>query len=299
VSADFAPRRVVLVVHPSRMLDAALDALAGWAATRGVAVVQLAVPGDGGRRVAPEARAEAGDLVMAVGGDGTVLWALRAGHALRLPVLGVACGSLGVLTSIGVQAVAQALERVWSGDWVARRLPALSVAVDGTRAWAANDLVVFRRGTGQLIAELEVGGERYVRLAGDGVIVATPLGSSAYTMAAGGPLLLAGTPAFVCTPVAMHGGSAPPIVVPAGVGATLTVRPRYEGFSIELDGHQHPLRGERFELGLEPDRLTLVAFEAPGHGLGGLRRRGLIADSPRIVARDRRGDGDAAAEPGA
>ena len=81
--------------------------------------------------------------------------------------------------------------------------------------WAINDFVVVRRRAGQVIVDVSVDDELYARLAGDGLIVASPLGSSAYSMAAGGPVLASGTPAIVCTPLAMHGGNAPPLVVPA------------------------------------------------------------------------------------
>jgi NAD kinase len=99
-------------------------------------------------------------------------------------------------------------------------------------------LVVVRGGAGQVLVDEEL----YVRLAGDGLIVATPLGSSAYSMAAGGPVLASGTPAVVCTPLAMHGGNAPPIVVPATSRVRLEVHPGFGGFGIELDGHAHPRR---------------------------------------------------------
>jgi len=154
--------------------------------------------------------------------------------------------------------------------------------------WAVNDFVAIRRGIGQLAATVTIDGETYVRLAGDGVIVATALGSSAYTMAAGGPILAAGTAAFVCTPLAMHGGSAPAIVVPAGATLTVDVQPGYAGFDVEIDGHRGEPRGLRFAITLHADKVMLVGFAPHGRGLAGLRRRRLITDAPRILARDER-----------
>jgi NAD+ kinase len=282
-------RRLALVVHPTRPIDAVIAALHAWADPRGVPVVQLGMDGDAGRVVAPRDALASGDLVVAVGGDGTVLWALRGSAEHRAPVLGVACGSLGALSAVGADEVGATLDRIWAGDWTPRPLPVLRVTSDtGTTAWAVNDFVVLRRGGGQLVAELAVDGERYVRVAGDGLVVATPLGSSAYTMAAGGPVLAAGTEAFVCTPIAMHGGSAAPLVVPASSRATITVSPGHAGFDIEVDGQRRPVPGERFDVVLEPGHLTLVAFADAGRGLTGLRRRNLITDSPRVVARDGR-----------
>jgi NAD+ kinase len=282
-------RRVALVVHPARPVDGALETLTRWAAAHGVDVVQLAVDGDRHRDVAPLGTVEDGDLVVAVGGDGTVLAALRAAAAKGAPVLGVACGSLGALTAVAAERLADKLGRVWEGEWTARSLPALSIgSADGRQEWAANDFVVVRRGAGQLVADVAVDDELYARVAGDGVVVATALGSSAYSMAAGGPVLAAGTAAFVVTPLAMHGGSAPPLVVPGDAAVSVEVRPGFAGFDVEIDGRQRVGEARRFELALHPDKLTLVTFGTAGRGLSGLRERRLITDSPRVLARDDR-----------
>src|SRR3954471_18524581 len=272
--------RIDLVVPPSRPIAAALETIEGWAAKRGFGIVQLR-PDEGVRReVAAAGVIEPGDLVVALGGDGTVLSALRAATPADAPVLGVACGSLGALTAVDADGVEQALERVHSGDWTARRLPALAIhPAHGPDAWAVNDFVVARRGGGQVGAEVSVDGELYARLAGDGLIVATPLGSSAYSMAAGGPLLVAGTPAVVCTPLAMHGGSAPPLIVPSTLTLRVTVHPGWGGFDVEVDGHLQELEAREYDLCLHEDKLTLVTFGQLGLGLTALRDRGLIADS--------------------
>jgi NAD+ kinase len=281
--------RLAIVVHPTRPVDTALGALRRWADECGIGLVQLVVEGGPHREVAPAGTLEDGDLVVAVGGDGTVLSALRASAAHAAPVLGIACGSLGALSAVSADELAPALARVRAADWTPRSLPALAIRSAGApQDWAANDWVAVRHGAGQLVAEVEVDGERYVRMAGDGVVVATPLGSSAYSMAAGGPVLASDTPAFVCTPIAMHGGSAPSLVVPADATLTVTVAPSYAGFDVEVDGHRRALTDRQFAFALHMAKLTLVTFGAPGRGLEGLRQRGLIADSPRVLAREAR-----------
>jgi NAD+ kinase len=290
VPAAPVPTRVALVVHPTRDVRRALDAVVRWTEERGVPLVQLPVERDGGRSLASGGTLEPGDLVLALGGDGTVLSALHAAAPRDAPVLGIACGSLGALSAVKAEEVAGALDRVWAGDWTPRSLPALAIDDgSGRPEWAANDFVVVRRRAGQVLAELSIDDELYARVAGDGLIVATALGSSAYSMAAGGPVLAAGTPAFVCTPLAMHGGSAPPLVVPADATATVVVQPGYAGFDVEIDGHDHDLQGPRFALTLHMDKLTLVTFGPAGRGLAGLRKRLLVIDSPRVLARDERG----------
>jgi NAD+ kinase len=282
--------RIALVVHPTRQVGAALETIRRWAGRHSIEVAQIHVPGSPQPEAAPRGEVAAGDVLVALGGDGTVLAALRAAAPIDAAVLGVACGSLGALAAVTAAELEDALDRVRAGDWSPRRLPALSIdpAAD-PHAWAMNDFVLVRRGAGQLVAELSVDGELYARLAGDGLIVATPLGSSAYSMAAGGPVLVATAPAVVCTPLAMHGGSAPPRGVPGEARVQVKLDPGFAGFDAEIDGRITPLESLDYTLSLHADKVTLVSFGEPGLGLRGLRDRGLITDSPRVLARDARG----------
>lgn len=280
-------RRVGLVVHPSRDIDHPLATLAAWTEQRGIEIVQLRA-GDPERTVAPFGEVDACDLVVAVGGDGTVLTALRGAAASGTPVLGVACGSLGALSAVTAEDFEHALDQVEAGAWTRRDMPALEASVDGeTVAWALNDMSLVRR-AGQLVVDVWVAGELYARVAGDGVIAATALGSAAYSLAAGGPLLVAGARAFVVTPLVAHGGFAPPIVVDSSHEVVLDAHPGYSGFAVEVDGHEQPIEGTRFALTLVERKATLVGLGEPGLGLTALRERGLIADSPRVKARDQR-----------
>jgi NAD+ kinase len=278
-----------MVVHPTREIAGALQTLEVWAGEHALDVIQIAALGGSDREVARRGELESSDLVVALGGDGTVLAALRAAARENAPALGVACGSLGALTAVRGEELKLALERVRGGDWTPRRLPAIAVHPAGARdEWALNDFVVVRRGAGQVVVNLFVDGELYVRLSGDGLVIASPLGSSAYSMAAGGPVLASGMPALVCTPLAMHGGHAPPLVVPASTDVRVEVRPSFAGFDIEIDGHRYPLDAVDYNLSLHDEKVTLVSFGELGLGLTGLRERRLITDSPRVLARDDR-----------
>jgi len=279
------PRRLAVVVHPSRPLDRALATLEAWASRQGLGLVQVSVQ-EVEREVFTRGSVEAGDLVIALGGDGTALAALRAAAGLGAPVLAVACGSVGALSAVTGEQLGTALERMHSGDWTPCAVPALVVGTPDRIA--LNDFVVVRRGAGQIVAEVDVDGELYVRLAGDGLIVATPLGSSGYTMAAGGPLLPLRTAAFACTPLAMHGGSAPPLVLPADAVLNVEVHPSYAGFDVEFDGQRQELEERSFRVTLQPETATLVRLSSVDQGLTRLRERGLIADSPRALVRLKR-----------
>ncbi|MEA2478571.1 MAG: kinase [Thermoleophilaceae bacterium] len=283
-------KRIGLVVHPTRSIDIPLEILREWADARDLELVQVPTSADEERTVdgAEFGEVQGCDLVAAIGGDGTVLTALRVAAPKGTPVLGVACGSLGALSAVTAEGLEDALGAFESGDWTRRDLPALDVNVDGERvAWALNDFVLVRR-AGQLAVDITVADELYARTSGDGLIVATALGSSAYSMAAGGPLLVAGTSVFVVTPLAPHGGSTPPLVVPSEAALTLEAHPGYSGFDVEIDGHRADVEGTKFTLTMAEARATLVALGDPGQGLTPLRRRSLIIDSPRVLARDAR-----------
>ena len=231
--------------------------------------------------------------MIALGGDGTALAALRAARAVSRPVLGVACGSLGALTAVTAERIDDALDRVARGDWSERRLPALVVDHDGAESCAAlNDLVLVRAGAGQVMVEVAVDGERFIRLAGDGMVAATPLGSTAYTLASGGPMLAPGASGMVLTPLSPHGGSCPPLVAGPESRVTIRLDPGNGGARVELDGQIHstlePRAPVTFELRLEPGFATLVSLGEEEPMIAGLRRRRILMDSPRVLARDDR-----------
>jgi NAD+ kinase len=281
-------QRLGLVIHPTRDIDSALSQIQKWAESEGIEVVQLEA-GKSEREVAPAGEVDACDLVVAVGGDGTVLTALRSAASSAAPVLGVACGSLGALSAVSADDVHDALESFKAGDWKRWDIPALEVSVDGEQvAWALNDFVVVRKAGQQLTADISIGGELYGRIAGDGVIAATVLGSSAYSMGAGGPLLVSGNQAFVVTPIVIHGGSVPPAVVPSDLELRIEVHPGFGGFDVEIDGQTMEIEGTDFTIALAESKAALVGIGQPRLAFTALRRRGLIADSPRMLARDDR-----------
>jgi NAD+ kinase len=285
---DRRTAQVGIVVHPRRDIDAALAATRDWAATHGVALGQVLISGQT-RRIAEPVAVESCDLVVALGGDGTALAALHAAASSSRPVLGVACGSLGVLTSVPAGALSEALDQVTAASWSTRPLPALEItALPAERRFAINDFAMIRDGTGQVITEIRVDDELYARTAGDGLVVATPLGSSAYTMAAGGPILAPGAQGIVITPLAQHGGVAPPLVAGPDSRVRVLVEPGYGGSRFEIDGQESGVEALEVSVTLRRDYASMVALAAQEPPLTGLRRRGLVVDSPRILARDAR-----------
>ena len=259
-------KRLGLVIHPRRDVSRAIAVLRDWCDAHGVEVVQVPAAGQT-RRIAPPGDPATTELIVALGGDGTTLAALRTGATFGKPVLGIACGSLGALTAVGADEIPEALDRIAAGDWLERKLPALRVEADGEQPnHGVNDLVVVRQGAGQVSAEVRLDGELFIRFAGDGLVIATPLGSSAYTLAAGGPMLAPGGPALVFTPLAAHGGCCPPLVAGAGSRFDIALDPGFSGARIEVDGQVRdrvePLSPQTLTITMRPDHATLVVARA-------------------------------------
>jgi NAD+ kinase len=266
-------RRLGLVVHPQRPLDGVIANLHEWAARHEADVGQIRVTGQT-RVVADPIEPGDCDLLVALGGDGTTLTALHHGAPSSRAVLGVACGSVGVLTSVPADRATAALDSVAGDEWTPLDVPGVEVATTD--------------GPNQLIVSIVVDDVLYGRVAGDGLVVATALGSTAYTMAAGGPILAPDVGGLVLTPLAPHGGSCPPLVVGQSSQVALTVDPGHGGVRYEVDGRLAALAGELLTVRSRPGYAKLVELADEEPRFTGLRRRGLLADSPRVLVRDAR-----------
>jgi len=220
--------KLALIVHPDRDSAAAMAAeLAAGAARRGMEVT--AEPGDAARVPGTTVRAPGepldADVVLAVGGDGTVLEAVRVGLAADLPVLGVNAGHLGFLTRVEPGLLEEALDALAAGGWAESQRMTLTARVAGRPpAVGINDVVV-EKAVSQHVVKISVtvGAERLVSYRADAVVVATPTGSTAYTFSAGGPLVDPVLEALVVTAVAPHNLFARPIVLRPDQSLRLTV----------------------------------------------------------------------------
>jgi NAD+ kinase len=274
-------RQLGLVVHPLRDIAGAVEQLERWSQAQNVSVVQLPSPGPK-REVAPAGDATDCDLIVAIGGDGTMLAAIGAAAEAGRPVLGVVCGSLDALATVSVDELPSALERFREGDWTPTLLPALKVEPrEGNAHLAFNDLVVVRAGAGQVAVTIHVDGVLYGSYTGDGVVASTQLGSSAYSLAAGGSLLAPVAQAYLVTPLAAHGGRLPPVVLGARSRLRVEVDPGHAGARVERDGQSIEIASLALELRLLSDQATVVRFGDEEPFLSGLRRRRILLDSPR------------------
>ena len=211
------------------------------------------------------------DLLIVLGGDGTLLHAIRTLGGSRAPILGVNLGTLGFLTEIGVQGLDEVLPLLLAGNFSIIERPLLEAIIeerggrDVARLIALNDIVVDEGSPTRRAVRLELslGTERIVTFTADGIVVATPAGSTAYSLSAGGPILGPGVAALVATPICPHTLSVRPLVYPDW--EWLTVEDRRDGLSIKVtaDGqvwHEVP-GGGRVRIGRHAERTArLVHF---------------------------------------
>jgi NAD+ kinase len=196
-----------------------------------------AVAGTGGVALVDDPR-EA-DLAVAVGGDGTILRTLAKLLGSEVPVIGVNFGRVGFLASIAPEGLERDLARVFSGEYAVVELPTLELALDGERHIAVNDVVATSSILGRMV-ELgwAVGGEDLGVVPCDGMICATPSGSTAYNLSNGGPVLVRGLDAMAVTFIAPHSLHARPLVVPRGLALTVANRTQDVPLAVLVDGHR-------------------------------------------------------------
>jgi NAD+ kinase len=184
---------------------------------------------------------ESPDLVLALGGDGTMLHAAHAAHASNAPLLGVNFGSLGYLTEVDAGEELSALKRVLDGDYrlEERMMLDCRVTSDGQEAQLVglNEVLVERSARYRLVRlEVSVSGERLAAFNADGVIVATPTGSTAYALSAGGPIISPRAAALVIVPVSPHMMFSRPVVLAPDDEVTIQVDEAAQVAVLSLDG---------------------------------------------------------------
>jgi NAD+ kinase len=163
------------------------------------------------------------EIAIVLGGDGTMLRALARFLGTGVPVLGVNFGRVGFLTTIGAEELEAGLARVFRGEYMTQPLATLETHVNGSRKVAANDVVVASATPGRLIElAYTIGGEDLGRQPCDGLICATPTGSTAYNLSNGGPVLVWGLEAMAVTFIAPHALDIRPLVIPRETEVTIT-----------------------------------------------------------------------------
>jgi NAD+ kinase len=235
--------RVGFVVHVGRPEAVrAAEELAGWCLDRGMDVRSLEGIAGISQPSEPAGFAEDLDLVTSVGGDGTLLRAAFMGHRAAAPVLGVKVGRLGFLTEVVPEEAPAALEGWLEGELEVDERMALQAEAEGAGwdqlQWALNEIIVEKRARHRVIRLATTVGEEHVTtFSADGVIVASPTGSTAYSFSAGGPIVSPELRCMVLMPVAPHMTFDRPVVLAPDEQVTLEVRPDEPGL-LSADGRE-------------------------------------------------------------
>jgi NAD+ kinase len=234
--------RVGFVVHDGRpeAMKAAAE-LARWCLDRGLEVRSLEGIDGLTEPTAPGAFADGLDVVTSVGGDGTLLRAASMAHRADAPVLGVKVGRLGFLTEVVPAEASDALEAWLRGELeVEERMALRAEAEGGEPQWALNEIIVEKGARHRVIRLAATVGEEHVTtFSADGVIVASPTGSTAYSFSAGGPIVSPRLRCMVLMPVAPHMTFDRPVVLAPDERVTLEVRPDEPGL-LSADGRPGP-----------------------------------------------------------
>ena len=234
-----------LVLHPRRDPGHVLDAIGAGARAHGSRLLMRpadAARWDGGDvSVVTDAElAEQAHAVLALGGDGTMLGALRLVARRPVPVLGVNIGSLGFLVEVQPDELPEALDRLDRSDFTIEQHSALWLGPHGDEAVAFNDLALVRvPGDGVVEAALAVGGQRMGRYRCDGLVISTSIGSTAYAYSAGGPVVSPALDAVVVAPLAPLAGISRPMVTAAEESLLLSLQSGSGCPAIEVDGTMH------------------------------------------------------------
>ena len=190
------------------------------------------------------------DYLFSVGGDGTLLSSVQFVHSSNPcsfpPILGINFGHLGFLTTVGKENLAAVVDDLLEGRFSLEKRTLLQVTDPSadTVTYALNEVFLHRpEGSSMLRTQVYVDGDYVATYAGDGLIVATPTGSTAYSLSCGGPILTPNSGCFVITPIAVHNLTVRPIIVPDGAALRLLTHPSSQSFNLSADSQKRHLAG--------------------------------------------------------
>lgn len=184
------------------------------------------------------------DLVLVMGGDGTILRTVNQMKDLNVKFFGINMGHLGFLSEIAPIHIGKTLERIFAGDYtIDKRMMIQADLVRGGKKigkfHALNEIAVTQGATSRLIVlKTKVGKRKLANYKSDGLIVSTPTGSTAYSLSAGGPIIHPAIRAFIVTPICPHSFTHKPIVIPDTKSIEILVASNYEMMILAVDGQQ-------------------------------------------------------------
>ena len=192
------------------------------------------------------------DFALSVGGDGTFLTSAAAIGKKNIPILGINCGHLGFLAEVQSNDVDDILQQIIEGRYTIEQRSLLNVTVFDKAGSirdniimapnALNEIAILKEGLSSMLQiELKVNGEHLHTYNSDGLVIATPTGSTAYNLSIGGPLMAPQSRGIILTPIAPHSLTVKPLVVPDDWKFDIRVTSRYDAFMVSVDGRSQSL----------------------------------------------------------
>ena len=207
------------------------------------------------------------DLMISLGGDGTFLKAVSYIRDSGVPILGINTGRLGFLSNLSKLQIAQTLQRFNDGQYEFQKRSLLRVHTENDlfadENFALNELTLQKKDTSSMIKVHGYIGDKFLNTYwADGLIVATPTGSTAYNLSCGGPIITPGCQVHILTPIAPHNLNVRPVVIPDHMPISLQVEGRDRTYLLSLDGHsQHIKQGEKVTITKAEFMINVVKFE--------------------------------------
>lgn len=272
--------KLIAIIYKSHSAEASQQAerLTAWLLGRGLESYRLASgppqPGDEGAR--PLAIRPGTDLVTVLGGDGTMLGAVRAVVAagmLETPILGVNMGGLGFLTALSPEELLPAMERVMEGEFQAPprmmlRAQVVRAGREIARFTALNDVVINKAAMARIVEmDAKVDGAELTMFRADGLIVSSPTGSTAYNLSAGGPICHPGLDCIVLTPICSFALSNRPLLLDPAMRLTVELSPRALETSLTCDGQVglQLISGDMVAISRAPEAVRIVSSPFKGY----------------------------------
>ena len=207
------------------------------------------------------------DLMISLGGDGTFLKAVSYIRDSGVPILGINTGRLGFLSNLSKSNIEQILARFEAGAYEFQKRSLLRVHTENDlfadENFALNELTLQKKDTSSMVKVHAFLGDKYLNTYwADGLIIATPTGSTAYSLSCGGPIITPGCQVHILTPIAPHNLNVRPVVVPDHMPISLQVEGRDRSYLLSLDGHsQHIKQGEKVTITKAEFMINVIKFE--------------------------------------
>ncbi|AEE18816.1 NAD kinase [Dokdonia sp. 4H-3-7-5] len=228
------------------------------------------------------------NLFVSIGGDGTILKTVTYVRDLNIPIVGINTGRLGFLATIKRNDIEASIDKILTGKYTISKRSLLQITTSklseeiGELNFALNEIAVSRKNTTSMISvKTKLDGEDLTNYWADGLIVATPTGSTGYSLSCGGPVITPHTSSLILTPIAPHNLNARPLVIPDNTVIELSVSGREEQHLISLDSRIATLDNETIiTLEKAPFEISLIRLEGDSF-LKTLRRKLLWGEDKR------------------